>query len=96
MRRGLSFVSVCLFGVVLAGCGGGAPEPASGDAAQDAATSGAQAAPPGVDANMAQQAAQEFYQTGQVSPEVRKQFEAASQKMYGGQYPGAQQRPPQR
>ncbi len=77
------------------GCGGGTPEPASGDPQADAAQSGAQAAPPGVDADLAQQAAQQFYQTGEVSPEIRKQFEQSSQSVYGQQYPGAGRKPQQ-
>ncbi len=93
MRRVcFGFVTTALVAFAL-GCGGGTPEPAGGNPEADAAKSGAQAAPPGVDADLAQQAAQQFYQTGEVSPEVRKQFEQSSQSVYGQQYPGAGRKP---
>ncbi len=77
----------------IAGCGG-AGQPSPENSTEGVQESGLQALPPGIEQESAQQAMQQFYETGQVSPELRKKLEQGEQGAYGGQYPGAQRGAP--
>ncbi len=89
--------NVLLLGLFLiSGCSTGQPPANPEEADQATMESGLQALPPGMEQNTAKQAMEQFYETGQISPELRKKLQDQGQQVYGGQYPGAGQRPPGR
>lgn len=95
MKRFFVFALVAGLFTWVQGCSSGGPATSPEDAKKGAMESGLKAMQPGVDQDAAQQAMQQFYQTGEVSPELRKKLEQGGMQPYGGQYPGAGKRPPQ-
>lgn len=93
----LGAIGVVGLALLLHGCSGAgeAPEASQEEVIQKTMESGMDAMMPGVDSDVAKQAMEQFQQTGRIDPSLRKRLEQQASQSYGGQYPGAQRRPPQ-
>ncbi len=94
--RWFFFATMAVVGlVVLPGCSSsGQPAADSDEVTEKTMESGLKALQPGVEQDVVTEAMEQFRQTGQIDPELRKKLEQQGQQMYGGQYPGARGRPP--